>query len=151
MKFRIEKYSDDYREQLLSVWEASVRATHHFLVPEDIEFFKSIVVTIDFNQFDVRLALSKNDEVLGFLGVADAKLEMLFLRPDCIGKGIGKALTEFAISELKVTGVDVNEGNANAVAFYKHMRFEVYDRSQLDSSGKPYPILKMRLGAIFER
>lgn len=145
MKFRIEKYSDDYRDQLLNVWEASVRATHDFLAPDDINFFKSIVITIDFNQFNVRLALSERDEVLGFLGVAGTKLEMLFLRPDCIGKGIGKALTERALRELNVTEVDVNEGNTNAASFYRHFGFEVYDRTSLDSSGKPYPILMMKL------
>ncbi len=91
-------------------------------------------------------AISANEEVLGFEGVAEQKLEMLFLRPDCIGKGIGKALTRLAIDELDVTEVDVNEGNINAVAFYKQFGFEVYDRTPLDSTGKPYPILMMRLG-----
>ncbi|MGE0590705.1 MAG: GNAT family N-acetyltransferase [Cyclobacteriaceae bacterium] len=144
MDFTIEKYSDQYRKQVLKVWEASVRATHDFLIPGDIDFFKAIVETIDFNQFDVRLALSDN-MVLGFLGVAGNKLEMLFLDPESIGKGVGKALTRFAIDELNVTEVDVNEGNVNAVAFYKHFGFEQYDRTPLDSSGRPYPILMMRL------
>lgn len=144
MDFFIKKYDDRYRDQVLRVWEASVRATHDFLRPEDIDFFKAIVETIDFNQFDVRLALS-GDKVLGFLGVAGNKLEMLFLDPESIGKGVGKALTRLAIDELHVTEVDVNEGNTNAVAFYKHFGFEQYDRTPLDSSGKPYPILMMRL------
>lgn len=144
MTFTIKKYDDRYRDQVLRVWEASVRATHDFLKPEDIDFFKAIVETIDFNQFDVRLALS-GDKVLGFLGVAGNKLEMLFLDPESISKGVGKALTRLAIDELHVTEVDVNEGNTNAVAFYKHFGFEQYDRTALDSSGKPYPILMMRL------
>jgi len=130
---------------VLEVWEASVRATHQFLKPEDIDFYKSIVWDIDFNEFDVFLSLSEADEVLGFLGVAENKLEMLFLKPTYIGMGIGKALTEYAIKELQVTEVDVNEGNTNAVEFYKRIGFEVYDRTPLDSTGKPYPILKMRL------
>lgn len=145
MNFRIAEYNDRYRDQVLAVWEASVRATHNFLISEDIDFFKSIVTTIDFNQFEMRLALSEDDKVLGFLGVADKKLEMLFLRPDAIGKGIGRALTRFAIDELNVNEVDVNEGNTNAVAFYQHFGFEQYDRTHLDSSGKPYPILMMGL------
>ena len=144
MTFTIKKYDHRYRDHVLRVWEASVRATHDFLKPEDIDFFKAIVETIDFNQFDVRLALS-GDKVLGFLGVAGNKLEMLFLDPESIGKGVGKALTRLAIDELDVTEVDVNEGNTNAVAFYKHFGFEQYDRTPLDSSGKPYPILMMRL------
>lgn len=122
-----------------------MRATHQFLKSEDIDFYKSIVWGIDFNEFDVFLSLSEADEVLGFLGVAENKLEMLFLKPACRGKGIGKALTEYAIRELKVTEVDVNEGNTHAVGFYKRFGFEVYERTPLDSTGKPYPILKMKL------
>ncbi|MEQ8425872.1 MAG: GNAT family N-acetyltransferase, partial [Cyclobacteriaceae bacterium] len=145
MKFRIDKYNDTYRQQVLEVWEASVRATHHFLNSDDIDFYKAIVSKIDFNQFTVYLSLSDKDEVLGFLGVADKKLEMMFLKPECIGKGIGRALTSLAIDELHVTEVDVNEGNVNAVIFYKSFGFEEYDRTELDSTGMPYPILKMRL------
>ena len=70
---------------------------------------------------------------------------MLFLRPECIGNGIGKALTELAIKELNVTEVDVNEGNESAVKFYQRFGFEQYDRTPVDSTGKPYPILMMRL------
>ncbi|MEQ9415545.1 MAG: GNAT family N-acetyltransferase [Cyclobacteriaceae bacterium] len=147
MKFRIDKYNDTYRQQMLEVWEGSVRATHHFLDPEDIDYYKSIVSKIDFNQFVAFVSLTDENEVLGFLGVADKKLEMIFLKPDCIGKGIGRALTTLAIEKLNVTEVDVNEGNVNAIIFYKSFGFEEYDRTPLDDSGKPYPILKMRLKA----
>jgi len=132
---------------MLEVWEASVRATHHFLDPEDIDFYKSIVSKIDFNQFTVYLSLSDKDEVLGFLGVVDKKLEMIFLKPECIGKGIGRALTTLAVEDLNVTEVDVNEGNVNTIIFYKSFGFEEYDRTPFDETGKPYPILKMRLKA----
>ena len=66
-------------------------------------------------------------------------------RTQAKGKGIGKAITKFAIHELKVNEVDVNEGNTNGVEFYKHFGFEQYDRTPIDSTGKPYPILMMRL------
>lgn len=145
MKFRIDKYKDTYRQQMLEVWEASVRATHHFLDPDDIDFYKSLVSNIDFDQFTVYLSLTDKDEVLGFLGVAGKKLEMVFLKPECIGKGIGRALTTLAIEDLGVTEVDVNEGNVNAVIFYESFGFKVYDRTPIDDAGKPYPILKMRL------
>jgi len=117
MNIIIERYDDRYRDQVLKVWEASVRDTHDFLHAEDIDFYKAIVETIDFNQFDVRLALSEHDGVIGFIGVAENRLEMLFLRPDYRGKGIGKVLTRLAIDKLNVTEVDVNEGNTNAWGF----------------------------------
>ncbi len=144
MPIQILKYNDTFRKELIDVWEASVRATHHFLEPGDIDFFKTLVEGIDFNTFDVYCAFD-NNKMIGILGVADRKLEMLFISPDNIGKGFGRELMKFILDELNVDQVDVNEGNINATEFYKKFGFKVYDRTPLDDHGKPYPILKMRL------
>jgi len=137
-------YKDIFHEQLVSVWERSVRATHDFLIPSDIDYFKSIVAEIDFNALTV-FCLVQQETVLGFIGVADRKIEMLFLSPECIGQGFGKMLVDFVITELHVEEVDVNEQNTKAVEFYTKFGFVTYDRSEKDSEGKDYPILKMKL------
>lgn len=49
------------------------------------------------------------------------------------------------INQLDLTKVDVNEQNEQAVGFYKHCGFETIKRSELDTSGKPYPTLHMEL------
>ena len=145
MATRIVKYQDSFRPDMIDLWERSVRATHHFLSPSDIDFFKSLVEGIDFNTFDVYVAFDDNNNMLGIMGVADRKLEMLFLAPEYFGKGIGKVMMNFALNELNVNQVDVNEGNVNATRFYEKFGFKVYDRTELDDHGKPYPILKMKL------
>lgn len=130
---------------MISLWERSVRATHDFLTSSDIDGLVPLVQGIDFNAFGVYCAFDENHNMVGILGVADHKLEMLFLEPKEIGKGIGRRLMDFALKDLAVDKVDVNEGNTKAVAFYRKFGFEVYDRTPLDDHGKPYPILKMRL------
>ncbi|WP_366520172.1 GNAT family N-acetyltransferase [uncultured Carboxylicivirga sp.] len=72
-------------------------------------------------------------------------LEMLFVHPKERGNGIGKDLLEYAIDEQKVTKVDVNEDNEQAVGFYEKFGFKTCKRSELDLSGKPYPTLHMKL------
>jgi putative acetyltransferase len=124
---------------------ASVRTTHLFLETADIDFYKILVEGIDFNTFDVYCVFNDTSEMIGIIGVADNKLEMFFLRPSIIGKGVGSHLMDFILNDRKVTKVDVNEGNHNAVNFYKKFRFQVYDRTPLDDHGKLYPILKMRI------
>lgn len=141
----LQEYKREFNEQVISVWENSVRATHDFLLPGDLEYFKSIVVMIDFTQFTVYCACTAQNTVVGFIGVHDQKIEMLFVDPAYIGKGIGKKLTTFAISSLQATTVDVNEQNTKAVDFYTKMGFVTYERMPTDSEGKEYPILKMRL------
>ena len=58
---------------------------------------------------------------------------------------LGKKLITYAIDNLQVTKVDVNEQNVQAVGFYKYMGFNIYKRSNLDGEGKEYPILHMQL------
>ena len=135
----------DYQE-LLRIWEASVRATHHFLEEDDIQYFKPLILNTYFDAVDLRcIRINESQEILGFLGVAEGNLEMLFIDPGYRGKGIGKTLLDYAVSQLNVTKVDVNEQNDQAVGFYKYCGFEVISRSALDSTGKPYPILHMEL------
>ncbi|MFD2248175.1 GNAT family N-acetyltransferase [Pontibacter ruber] len=137
----------DYQE-ITEVWEASVRATHHFLKEEDILFFRPLILNDYLKAVDLYCERDEAGSIVGFLGVADGKIEMLFIHPDSRGKGIGKKLLQFAVDTLHATLVDVNEQNTQAVDFYRHMGFVVEDRSALDSMGKPYPILHMKLHTL---
>jgi len=82
--------------------------------------------------------------VRGFAGVAGSKIEMLFVRPDSFRLGFGKKLVQFCIYSLGVSEVDVNEQNETAVRFYQKMDYQLVGRDELDSLGKPYPILHLR-------
>lgn len=144
LETNIIKYNEEHKKQIIAVWEKSVRATHKFVSPDDIEYFKGIVATIDFNSFEVH-CLTTDKKVIGFIGVADNSIAMLFLDPDFIGQGYGRKLILFSIDELKADKVEVNEQNYGAVAFYEQFGFATYERVEKDGEGKDYPILKMKL------
>jgi putative acetyltransferase len=144
LNYSIEPFKDAYKDQLLSVWDSSVVTTHLFLRILDYIEIKKLVNEIDFNQFQV-YCLMQDENVLGFVGVADHKVEMLFLKPQFFKKGLGRKLMDFAIHELKVNKVDVNEQNTKAVIFYEKMGFVTYERSEKDDQGRDYPLLRMRL------
>lgn len=131
--------------EVVALWEASVRATHHFLKEEDIEFFKPLILNTYLDAVELRSIKNSKNKIVGFLGVAEGILEMLFIHPNYRGKGIGKMLLTYSIENLNVTKVDVNEQNEQAVGFYKYYGFKAIGRSELDASGKPYPILHMEL------
>ena len=134
----------EYHE-VAELWEASVRATHHFLKEEDIAYFKPLILNTYLDAVELRCIRNDAEKIIGFLGVADQNLEMLFIHPDFRGKRIGRTLLQYSIEQLNVTKVDVNEQNKQAVGFYMHFGFEVITRSELDASGKPYPTLHMEL------
>lgn len=141
---KIENVTSDNYAELLVIWEDSVRATHNFLTEEDIESFKPMILEHAFPAVELR-CVKESDTILGFIGVSDTKVEMLFLRNSARGKGIGRALLDYAVNELGCDKVDVNEQNPQAVGFYEHYGFKVISRSPLDDSGKPFPILHMKL------
>lgn len=142
--FEITPYSDSYRQQILTIWEKSVLATHDFLTPSDFKEIKDLVSGINFNDFQV-FCLTKENLVLGFIGVADKKIEMLFLDPQYFGQGLGRKLLNFAVKELNADKLDVNEQNTKALKFYQSFGFETFERTDKDDQGRNYPLLRMKL------
>jgi putative acetyltransferase len=132
-------------KNVVELWESSVRATHHFLKEEDIEYFKPLILNTYLDAVELRCIRNNDKKIVGFLGIANQNLEMLFIHPEYRGKGIGKTLLDYSINQLDITKVDVNEQNEQAVGFYKYYGFETIRRSKLDSSGKHYPTLHMEL------
>lgn len=131
---------------MLTIWEASVRATHDFLTEEKILEIKQIITEGNvFSSVEIYTFENTDGFKTGFIGIANQKIEMLFIRPEYRGLGIGKALTEYVISKHDITKVDVNEQNPKAVGFYKKMGFQISKRNPLDSQENAFPILEMEL------
>lgn len=129
--------------RLIEIWESAVLNTHDFLKEEDFLYYKERLPV--YFQYVTLLGFEQEGVLVGFMGIAEGNLEMLFVDNNYRGMGIGKKLITYAISNLQVTKVDVNEQNTQAVGFYKHIGFNVSQRSDLDGEGKEYPILHMQL------
>ncbi|KRV65981.1 GCN5 family acetyltransferase [Aeromonas veronii] len=130
---------------LIDLWEASVRASHHFLPEAEILALKPLILEHYFDAVTLHSVRTKEGQITGFSGVYEGKLEMLFVAPEARGSGVGRLLVAHAISQCGATQVDVNEQNEQAVGFYLKMGFTVTGRSPLDGQGKPYPLLHMAL------
>lgn len=88
---------------------------------------------------------NKNQVPVGFMGIENEHLEMLFVSNEERGKGLGKELLNYGIEQYSVNDLAVNEQNPLAKSFYEHMGFEVYKRANRDEQGNPYPLLYMKL------
>ena len=130
--------------QLLDVWEGSVRATHHFLTEEEILRIRAYVPEALAGVERLFAALDETGRPVGFMGVQDGSLEMLFLAPEARGKGFGRRLLQYGIDHCGVERLAVNEQNPAARGIYEHMGFAVYKRTDTDEQGGPYPLLYMR-------
>lgn len=132
-------------EQLLEVWEDSVRATHTFLSNEEIENIKKYVPQALESVSHIVIIEDEKNIPLAFMGIEEQKVEMLFIKNSERGKGFGKQLLNYAIENYRIKELVVNEQNSNAREFYEYMGFRTYKREKLDEQGNPYPILYMKL------
>ncbi|MBI6944610.1 acetyltransferase [Pseudomonas putida] len=130
---------------LLNIWLRSVRATHHFLQESDIGTLLPQLRDIYLPAVEVWVAVDAEDCPLGFIGLNETHVEMLFIEPDLRGKGIGRALLDHARTSRIQMSVDVNEQNPEAVGFYLHYGFVQTGRSPLDGEGRPFPLLHLSL------
>ncbi|MGJ0202707.1 GNAT family N-acetyltransferase [Leucobacter sp. gxy201] len=135
--------ADEY-PMLVEIWRSAVRATHDFLDEADFARIESRLAADYFPAVALTVA-ERGAEVVGFAGVAEGNLEMLFITDEARGAGIGSALLAEAIAHYGVNTVDVNEQNPAAVGFYTSRGFVQVGRSELDGDGRPYPLLHLAL------
>lgn len=141
----IENRTAQLIEQLTELWEASVRASHHFLREEDICEIRGFVPMALGGVKELMVAMDESQRPLAFMGVEQGVLEMLFVSPDHFGKGIGRKIVQHGIDNYGIKEVTVNEQNPSALEFYKRMGFSAYKRTDCDEQGRPFPLIYMRL------
>ena len=129
---------------LIDIWERSVRATHNFLPDAEIDNLKPLILN-EYFHFVLLHKYVQHGQIVGFIGTSNDTIEMLFINPDFRGKGVGRVLTNFAVKDLKIKKVDVNEQNFQAIGFYEKLGFKVIGRSELDGQNKPYQILHLKI------
>lgn len=132
-------------EQLLCIWEKSVKATHLFLSEDEVKDIKKYIPQALKDIAHLIIAENTDKIPVAFMGIEAQKLEMLFITPEERGKGLGKKLIQYGIENHSINKLTVNEQNPLAKGFYEHMGFHVYTQTDHDEQGNPYPLLYMKL------
>lgn len=105
----VKDRTPDLINQLLEVWEGSVRATHLFLSDDEIKNIKKYVPQALNGIAHLVIAEDKTGRPVAFMGIEDGTLEMLFIFPEERGKGLGKRLIQYGIENYAVERLAVNE------------------------------------------
>lgn len=98
-------------EQLTTVWEASVRATHLFLSNDEILAIKEYVPEALTAVPHLIIAEDDPQQPIAFMGIDEQTVEMLFIAPVMRGHGLGKQLIQYGIDTYEINHVAVNEQN----------------------------------------
>ena len=97
-------FSASYPPEIIENWN----------VGRTLKGLKNIIIQENF------FILRSNGSIEGFVHFNNDEIIGLFLRLDCIGKGLGRKLFEFAVSEINQRPVKLL-ASLNAVDFYRHM------------------------------
>lgn len=68
--------------KLIKIWEESVRATQDFLPENEIHELKPLILNHYFDAVVLKCWKNTHSEIIGFIGVAEKKIEMLFISPN---------------------------------------------------------------------
>lgn len=133
-------------EELTNVWRDSVEATHHFLPLEVIDRLEPVIRDEYLPKLTVHVA-ELNGCIVGFIGMQERQIAMLFVADEARSMGIGSKLIEWAKRRFSTLTVDVNEQNPRAAVFYIRRGFRPRGRSETDAQGMPFPLLHMSWSA----
>jgi putative acetyltransferase len=64
---KIVEIGNDEYDQMIALWECSIRATHHFVLEKDIDFYKQLIHK---NLGKVKLYAIKDNKMLAFMGTS---------------------------------------------------------------------------------
>ncbi len=143
----IRRSRPEERDALVDVWLRAVRATHDFLREEDVAFYLPLVRDGALPGLEVWVLEDDAGRPVGWMGLAGAKVEALFIAPEFHRRGGGAALIAHARRRHGELTLDVNEQNDGARRVYAALGFREEGRSPLDGSGRPFPLLHLRLPA----
>ena len=142
---RIRASRPDEVDRLFEIWQAATAATHDFVDPDDKSLIARIVREEYLPNAELWIVADERDRPVGFMGMSGSKVDSLFIDPDHAGRGLGTAMMDHARTLASALSVDVNAHNEGAVSFYRRLGFRQVGRSPTDDSGRPYPLLHLRL------
>lgn len=92
-------------QQLVEVWQRSVQATRLFLSAPEIAAIRTYAPQALCGVEHLIVAQDESGTPVGFMGVQENRLEMLFLDPEARGQGLGARLLclgmeQYGVSEL---------------------------------------------------
>lgn len=131
-----------YTEVLTRLWERSVRKTHDFLRDDEVAHMCATLLSL-LARVPVLAVCRCGAVYAGFACLCGRELDMLFVDPVWMGRGVGCELMRWALSQGADT-LTVNEENDAARRFYEKFEFCVVGRSEFDSLGGPHPVLWMK-------
>lgn len=146
MQTEIRSSQPDQHPALFSVWQRCVDAKQHSFQQQHILKIRELLTVHHYFEHMQLFHIELNQQIIGFIGIAYRKIEMLYVHPQYAGLGFGSMLLKYAL-KLGVQEVDVFESNQKEFKFYQKHGFQLSARSKWDAQGYPCATLHLRFHA----
>ncbi len=141
---RIRKGTPTDVSRALEIWRAAVDATHGFLTAHDRVEIDRMVAEEFLPHAPLWLVEDAAGCPMGFLVMDGDEIDALFVDPSVHGQGYGSALLTHALELVPGAEVEASEQADNALPFYEARGFVRVGRSETDTQGRPYPLVRLR-------
>lgn len=144
----IRDYVPGDKDAVLEIWLQASRVGHPFLGEAALSE-QYIQVRDKYLDVSRIFVAERAGDVAGFIGLLGEKLDFvgaLFVLPTYHRCGIGRALIEYAAKWSSPIFVEVYARNEIAFPFYLKSGFVEESRRDLDDEGRPFEIVRLRLG-----
>lgn len=136
----IRKFTEKDIDQVMNLWLLGNLEAHSF-IPRNywIAHFKEVKEAV----LHATVIVYESDEIIqGFLGLMENFIAGIFVGKEFRGKGIGKALLDYAKKMEKELALSVYAKNGKAFAFYKREGFTVSKEDSDEETGEKEYMMK---------
>jgi putative acetyltransferase len=138
----IQKWQSNDINPLLKLWLESTIFAHPFIDERYWHESEPIVRNVYLPSAQTWV-WEENGAVLGFVSVIDERfVGALFVSPQHLGRGIGRALLAQACAQYPDLSLEVYQKNTRAVNFYHAQGFRIEDSAWQDETHQPTWIMR---------
>ena len=140
----IREFRHTDMEPLLALWLESTICAHPF-IPESYWYESEAVVRDVYLPAATTWVWDEEGALKGFVSVMEQRfLGALFVAPEALRSGIGKALVQHVQRRFDVLSLEVYQKNQNAVNFYHALGFRIEDSAWQEDTQHPTWIMGWR-------
>ncbi|WNN48677.1 N-acetyltransferase [Siccibacter colletis] len=132
--------SDDL-PALLELWLVSTTQAHPFI--DESYWLESLGLVREVYLPGAQTWVWEENGLKGFISVMDARfIGALFVAPDALSQGIGKALIRHAMARFPDLSLEVYQKNTRAVHFYHRQGFRIEESAWQEETHHPTWIMR---------
>ena len=141
----IRPFQTDDTDTIVSIWRDASALAHSFLPAAFIEQEADALRNIYLVHAETSV-IEVDGTIVGFVSLVDDELAGLFLRPAFHGRGLGRAMVDFAKAQKGPLRVEVFENNHIGRKFYASYGFRGDETFVHEASGEV--VLKLVLPVV---